>query len=188
MVQPNCVLGVYKVTSSTVWWGLPICCPGKQVRKHLVNSTIVNFEYFRFQPRFDSKPSELAPYGIAAQVEELMQKINAIFVKYGYPIFPLFPILPFIYFSGYFVLDISSSLPDWYINFWFGLFLAVWHVIFVITKIYCAYMKPKRIRQEIKTFNTSFNSTGMIFCGIRTLDSLIEFQEYQWILTNIRKV
>ena len=115
-----------------------------------------------------------------------MQKINAIFVKYGYPFFPI-GVMPL---WGYFVLDISLSfsLPDWYRNYWFGLIWAVWLVIFVITKKYCAYMKLKRIRQEIKTFNTSFNSTGMIFCGIRTLDSLIEFQEYQWILTNIRKV
>ena len=115
-----------------------------------------------------------------------MQKINAIFVKYGYPIFPL-GVVPFIYFWGYFILDISfyfssSSLPDWYRKFW--LIWAVWFVIFVITKKYCAYMKLKRIRQEIKTFNTSFNSTGMIRSRDFWLSlHLIEFQEYQWILT-----
>ena len=90
-----------------------------------------------------------------------MQKINAIFVKYGYPIFPIYIFLGI--FLGYFVLDISSSLPGWYRHFWFELFWAVWLIIFVITEEYFAYMKPKRIRQEIKTFNTTFNSTGMIF-------------------------
>ena len=113
-----------------------------------------------------------------------MQKINAIFVKYGYPIFPIIIVMPFIWFWVYFVLDVSFSLPDWYRNFWFWLILAVWLVIFVITEEYFAYMKSKRIRQEIKTFNTSFNSTGMIRSRDFWLSlHLIEFQEYQWILT-----
>ena len=87
-----------------------------------------------------------------------MQKINAIFVKYGYPPFPI-GVMPFIWFFGYYALYVSFSLPDWFENYWFWP-IPIWFVIFYITVKYFDYMRPRRIRQEIKKFNQSSNSTG----------------------------
>ena len=105
-----------------------------------------------------------------------MHKINAIFLKYGYPIFPI-GVMPFIWFIGYFVLDVGLSytdfpLPDWISDVWFWFLpLLIWLIIFVISGRYFAYMKPKRIGEEIYNFNKSYNSTGMIFVSFDPLNS-----------------
>ena len=88
-----------------------------------------------------------------------MHKINAIFVKYAYPVFPM-GVMPFFWFWGYFVLDISLSLPAWFRNNWYWP-MPIWIVIFIIVGKYFAVMKRKRIRQEVENFNKTFSSTGI---------------------------
>ena len=88
-----------------------------------------------------------------------MHKINTIFVKYAYPVFPM-GVMPFFWFWGYFVLDISLSLPAWFRNNWYWP-MPIWIVIFIIVGKYFAVMKRKRIRQEVENFNKTFSSTGI---------------------------
>ena len=84
----------------------------------------------------------------------MMQKINAIFVKYAYPPLPL-AIVPFTWVFVFVVF----SLPDWFSYNWFWPII-VWFVIFVIAAKCFVNKKRKRIRQEVKNFNKIFSSTG----------------------------
>ena len=128
--------------------------------KHLYNV----IEYFYFKPRFESKPYQLAPYRIEGQVQKLMHKIDAIFVRYA-PLPPLpLGLLPFIWFGVFFSLYLglySVALPAWLARFWF-VPIPAWFTIWTITGKCLAYMKIERIGQEINQFNFSFRSTGMI--------------------------
>ena len=93
-----------------------------------------------------------------------MHKIDAIFFRYAYPPFPL-ALMPFIGVGVYFGLQlsytISSVWPDWLDQYLFWA-IPVWLVIWIFTGKYLGYMKPRRFGQEIKDFNKSFSSTGMI--------------------------